>query len=86
MAFQKKSILHVIRDAWDQSKTARRPQSCIVREGLKGIGKIMSEAGDLLDIVMPGNVRECEKLFKQSSRQIGVIEKNCKAKCKNVNK
>ena len=67
-------------------RTARKPLSCIVREGLKGVGKLMSKAGDLLDIVMPGNIRECEKLFKQSSSQIGVIEKNCKAKCKSVNK
>ena len=67
-------------------RTGRKPQSCLVREGLKGIGKVMSKAGKLLDIVMPGNFRECEKLFKQSSNQIGVIEKNCRAKCKNSNK
>ena len=42
----------------------------------------MSKAGKLLDI----DFRECEKLFKQSSNQIGEIEKNCRAKCKNSKK
>ena len=63
-------------------RTGRKPQSCIVREGLKFIGKRLSKAGGILDKVMPGNFGQCVKYFKQSSNSIASIEKSCRAKCK----
>ena len=57
-------------------------QACIVKHGLKTLGKLISNGGQLLDIPMPGNVRECAKLLKQTSNQIGNLEKKCREKCK----
>ena len=57
-------------------------QSCLVKHGLKTLGKLISDGGQLLDIPMPGNVRECAKLLKQTSNQIGNLGKKCREKCK----
>jgi len=57
-------------------------QACIVKYGSKFLGKLLSDGGQLLDIVFPGNARECAKLFKQTSNRIGILGKKCREKCK----
>ena len=63
-------------------RAGRGAHFCIVKNGLKSLGKL-APGGDLLDIVMPGSFRDCDKLIKNTSDQINIIDKDCRAKCKN---
>ena len=58
---------------------------CIVKNGLKTLGKL-APGGGLLDIIMPGSFRDCDKLIKNTSDQINIIDKECRAKCQKYKK
>ena len=60
-------------------------QFCMVKNGLKSLGKL-APGGDLLDIIMPGSFRDCGKLIKNTSDKINIIDKECRAKCQKYKK
>ena len=63
-------------------RTGRRFQSCFVGVGLKTLDKLMSDAGDLLDLVIHDSPQKCQTYLKQSQSALKAIFRNCHSKCK----
>ena len=67
-------------------RTGTKSQYCFINHILKGVGQL-APGHEILDIIFPGNFRECGKFLKESYNGILNIDKNCRAKCnKNKNK